>query len=38
LRQRFEARARVSINFNGQVKRVMKQTNGREEVKKTKHK
>jgi hypothetical protein len=38
LRQGFEARARVSTNFNGQEKRVMKQTNGREKINKTKHK
>jgi hypothetical protein len=38
LRQGFEARARVSTNFNGQEKRVLKQTNGRKEVNKTKHK
>jgi hypothetical protein len=36
LRQGFEARARVSTNFNGQEKRVLKQTKGREEVNKTK--
>jgi hypothetical protein len=38
LRQGFEARARVSTNFNGQEKKVMEQTNGREEVNKIKHK
>jgi hypothetical protein len=38
LRQWFETRARVSTNFNGQEKRVMKQTNGREEINETKHK
>ncbi len=34
MRQGFEARARVSANFNGQEKRVLKQT----KVNKTKHK
>jgi hypothetical protein len=38
LRQGFEARVRVSTNFNDQEKRVMKQINGREEINKTKHK
>ena len=36
--QRFEAKARVSTNFNGQEKRVLKQTKGRKEVNKTKQK